>query len=174
MTMNAKTRQITKIKIDEKERVEIFVKETVIIAPDESSGASREVTNTYPIRAEYKPHKDFLEALLATRKFALDIAELTKEDKTKFVVNTIHIRGNMALQNSRVKFLLHLWAKRTGKNIPIQTGEVTMYGDEYEKTAEMTKALDKLIDEAWKYIRGKNGEEIQLALTFQEEETEEA
>lgn len=169
--MNAKTRQITSIEITAKEVVKIEVTETVMIAPEQEGGESREVENVYMIDGGYKPHKDLLEALLSCRKYALDLGEFSGEDRTQYTVAKVKIAGNMALQNSRVSFTLNKWVKRTGKAIKIEPGEVTMYGDEYKDATKMSKQIEKLMDEVTQYINGKNGDN-QLCLSFATEEAE--
>jgi hypothetical protein len=114
-----------------------------------------------------------LEALLACRKYALDIGEFNAENKTQYTVDSVEIKGRMDLQNSRVLFRLSKYVKRTSKMIPIDVGETIMYGDEYKDSTNMSKAIEKLIDEVWKYIGGKSAEGIQLSMIFTEgEETE--
>lgn len=174
MVTSAKSRQIVGVRIDSKERVYINVRETTIIAPKEDETSSKQKKVTYPIKAEYKPHTDFLNAMLSLRKFALELAEFEKEDKTKFIVDSFKIKGDMDLQNSRIEFFLSKWIKRSSKEQKIPTGEVQMYGNDYIEATKMTKAVEKVIEEAWKYIRGKNGEEIQLSFAFEEEEKEAA
>jgi hypothetical protein len=173
--MNAKSRQISLVKITNKERVEILVTETVIMAPDQEGGESREIENTYPMNMGYKPHKDFMEALLCCRPFALDLGEFSREDRAQYTVHSLKISGNMELENSRVSFILNKYVKRTGKNIKIAPGEAVMYGDGdgYKDAAKMAKAVEKVIEEAWKYINGKNGEK-QLCLAFNTAEEEPA
>jgi hypothetical protein len=176
MVTSAKNKQIIGVRIDHKEKVYLRVRETIIIAPKEGDdGGSKERKVTYPVESELKPHRDFLDALLQCRKFALDLAEFEKEDKTKFIVEGFKIKGDMSLQNSRVEFVLVKHVKRTGKGIKFPTGEVTMYGNDYHDSTKMTKAIEKVQEEALKYMRGKNDEEIQLSISFeQEEELEEA
>lgn len=169
--MNAKNKQISSIEITNKERVKIMITETVILAPEEADGESREIVNTFPINMGYKPHKEYMEALLSTRKYALDLGEFADENRTQYTVQSMKITGNMAMQNSRVSFVLNKFVKRTGKNIKIAVGECTMYGDEYKDTTKMTKAVEKVLDETWKYINGKNGEG-QICLSFASGEEE--
>ena len=170
--MNVKTQQISFIKINHKDQVEIIVSETVLIAPEKDGEASREVLNEYPVKCGYKPNKSFKDAFLSLRQYGLELGEFSSEDKTQYSVLSLEITGVMELQNSRAQITLSKWVKRTGKNIKIQPGEVMMYGDEYKNADKMTKAIEKVMDEAWKYIRGENAEGIQLSMLF--EETEEA
>lgn len=165
---HSKNRQIRSVKISAKEKVTIVVSETIIIAPEEESASSREITNIYTLEGEYKPHKDFMEAMLSTRKYALDISEFSEEGRTNFTVQEVNIKGDMSIQNARVEFTLSKWVKRTGKAITIKTGEVMLYGDEYKETKKMGAAMDKLIEETWAYLDGKNSENLQLAFQFKE------
>lgn len=164
--MHTSNKQITFVSIDHKERVHIIVGETVMISTEEEGAPAKEVFNQFPVLCQYKPHKDFMDALLSCRKYGLELIEMETESRTQFTVLSLKIKGNMAMQNARVEFTLSKYVKRSGKTLKLPCGEVTMYGDDYKKTAEMTKAVEKVLDEASKYMGGKNGESIALPFQF--------
>lgn len=171
--MNSRTKEISHLTIDAKERVTIKIKETVIVAPKENEEASRELVNKYTVKNEFKPRKEFLEDFLKLRKFALELAEFT-EDKTSFTVKTIEIKGSMAMQTARVQFVLNKYVKRTGMNIEIKTPETVLFGDDYKNSKELVKAIEVVIERAEGYMNGENGEDLQLAFDFTTTEPEEA
>lgn len=166
--MDNKTHTLKKIKIDSKENVELIFEERVTVAPEGDEEASREIRNVYVATCQHKPHKDLLEAVLGLRKYALEICEFPSDAPTRnqFTVASMVISGDMELQNSRVMFSLSKWIKSRGKTVNIATPQTMMFGDEYAKAAEMTKQIEKVIQEAWLYLSGKNGEKIQLAFNF--------
>lgn len=137
----------------------------------------------YPIESEIPPHKDFLDALKALRKPALQLGEIVVEESTHVTYNvlTVKITGDMEMQQSRCEMVLGHKVKRTDKIIPIPTGEYVMYGDsDFEGAAATTKKLEKLKEEAWAYcFDGKFGtpesadpNQLPLALFYRNEKAE--
>lgn len=172
MTMTSKTRQLRKIAIDEAGNVHIVIEERVIIAPPEGEEESKEKILRYTVQGDYAPHNDLKDALLKCRKYALDLHEFPDDTKYRSSISVlaINISGDMDLQNSRVIFELGKYVKRAEKVVKIgKTHQNTMYGTEYEKEKEMTKAIEAVVAEVWEYLDGKNGENVQLSLQFEGE-----
>lgn len=175
-TTSAPSLQVTKIKIDQKERVTIEADERIIVSPNGSDGeASQERINKHRIVSEFAPDPDFMKKFQATKRFAIQLAEFNHKDiplVNQMTIGEIRIAGEMEKENSRVEFVLMKWIKRTGKGTPIKTGQAVMYGEkgkmDIPQTVEMTAAIDAVIHEVWEYINGKNGAgtKIQLAFAF--------
>jgi hypothetical protein len=170
--------QITKVIIDNKDVVTIEADERVIVAPMGDEENSQERTNFHSVTSSFPPHEDFIKAFrLGLRRFAMSMAEFNKKDiplVNQMTVGEMRIAGEQEKKNSRVEFVLMKWIKRTGKGVPIRTGQAVMYGQdgqEIPETQQMTEAIDLVIAEALKYMDGKNGHNLQLRFPFQMKKT---
>lgn len=161
-----RTTQINKITIDAKGNVRLTLTEIIIVPPKEADGESSQRTNRYVAECEHKPHEDFANALLGLRKYALEICEAPKEEsRTKYSITTVVISGDMAAENSRVMFSMSKKLK-TGKVLNMSTPQVMMYGEEFANAKDMTKQIQKVIEEAFAYLGGKNADDLQLSFSF--------
>jgi hypothetical protein len=170
------TLQITKIKISDKDIVTIEATETIDVHPGgDAEAPSQQHTNFHSITSSFPPSKEFLEAFQKLKRYAMPLVEFSRKDiplVNSMTVGEMRIAGEQHLENSRVEFVLMKWVKRTGKGVPIRTGQAVMYGEkgksDIPETVEMTKQIDAVIAEGWEYIGGKNGAgaKIQLAFAF--------
>jgi hypothetical protein len=169
MSMSTKSRQLRKIKIDAKGNVEIKFEERVLIAPEGKEEDSREKTLMYSVEGDQQPHEDLRSAMTKLRKYALEICEFPDDAATRnqFSITSVVISGSMDKQDSRVMFSMGKYVKRSNKVVNIATPQTMMYGEEYAKAAEMTKQINEVVNEVWKYLDGKNADKVQLAFAFE-------
>ncbi len=168
LAMSTKTRHLRRIKLDTKSNVEIIFEERVIIAPGEKEEDSREKGGLYIFKGDQKPHDDLVQAMTKLRKFALESVEMPEDTKLRnqFSVVMVDIAGDMDLQNSRVKFLLSKYVKRSNANVTFgPLPQIKMYGDEFHQAKEMTKGIEELAVEVWAYMEGKNADKVKLAFS---------
>ena len=112
----------------------------------------------HTIDAPYRPHKDFVSAMKGLKKHAIAICEMP--GMSDFDVVKVSIDGDILLKQSRVVMTVSKHVKSTDKEIKFKTPQVTMYGEsEYSGAEAMSKVINEVIDEAWKYIDGKYSEE---------------
>lgn len=164
-------RQIRKIAIDADGNVKIgFVEiltSTEEMEPGQDDAVSKAFTNKYTVESPLKPHKDLLDAMKKLRKHALDICEMIFDTKavTFYTVSAIDIAGDVLMKQSRVIMTVSKEVRSTGKMIHFRTPQCTMYGEsEYSKAEEMSKLIEEVISEAFKYLEGKGESEAQLPL----------
>lgn len=109
---------------------------------------------SHTVDAPYRPHKDFIEAIRGLKKHVLAICEMP--GLSDFSVCKLNIDGDVLLRQSRVVMTVSKHVKSTDKEIKFKTPQVTMYGEsEYAGAEAMSKVINEVIDEAWKYIDGK-------------------
>lgn len=173
-------KQLTKIKIDltGKVKVTLHFREIVQNQIEASQAQGDEgfeekdmdiLSPQYIVKSPYTPHKDLLDEMKKLRKYALEICEMEQGAKTKeltdYNVSAVKITGDVSLQQSRVVMTVTKEVQRTGKLIEFDCPQVTMYGEsEYERAGEMSKLIERVIEEAWQYVGGKYQDEGQLAL----------
>jgi len=133
--MNKVERQITGIKIDAEENVEISFSEIVPL-PEKGNGTEEEeddepgvLTNEYTGKFAPKPHKDFTDAMKNLRKLALDVCEMEVGSVVDYNVSGIKISGDLLKRQSRVVLTVSKYVKRTDKVISWKTPQITMYGE---------------------------------------------
>lgn len=168
-------KQLTKIKIDltGKNKVTLHFRELVEgLLPgngEESEEDASIVSPQYIVKSPYAPHPDLLNEMKKLRKFALEICEMEIGSKTKelsdYNVSAVKISGDVSLKQSRAVLTVTKEVQRTGKVIEFDTPQVTMYGEsDFERAAELSDQIERVIDQAWLYVGGKYQEEGQLAL----------
>lgn len=150
----------------------------VNVLSDSKNGTEEEeeqiISPEYTAKSPHAPHKDFLDAMKKLRKYALESSEMTVDSKEmpQWNVSEIKIAGDMDMQNSRVQFVMSKLVKRINKYIKVgPTPQVSMYPEKddalrYHNAEAMTKEIEKVIDEAFKYLSGKyaDDEDSQLPL----------
>lgn len=115
-----------------------------------------------------QPHKDLTDSMKKLRKLALEALEINlaeAKDAYTFDVIGISIAGNVSMKKSRLKIKLGKNIKLTGKQCPIETGQITMYPDQEEKVKfpnadKISPIIEDIIEEVWEYLKGtKTGDE---------------
>lgn len=140
-----------------------------------------DANHEYTVKGKHRPHKDFVDSMKSLRKFALELYEVEIES-TKIAswnVFEIAIAGDVFLKKSRATFILAHLIKATGKYAETKLSQVTMYPekdetDRYHNAEKMSKAIEKCIEEAFKYLNGKYEEDDpdQLPLFSHDEKLE--
>lgn len=118
----------------------------------------------------YMPHKDFVNCMKSLRKLALEICEITLDDKSKELsswgVREIKFAGNYENKQARVILMLTHHVKATNKIIKFASPQITLHPKDEDKVKfpqapKLAEAIDEIVEEAWSYINGKYGEDLE-------------
>lgn len=165
-------KQITSVKIeDDLNGVKIGFGYSTMVE-NEDSGDNNFSPIDHGIKAQLRPHKDFVDAMKSLRKYGLEICEMTVDSKEikDWSVLGFKIVGDMTLHKSRVVLEMAKKVQRTNKIIKFRTPQVTMFPEKedterYAEAEKLTRLIEQVITEAWAYLNGKfEDQEIQLKL----------
>lgn len=148
--------------------------------PREGEEESTVIDTTYTARSKHRPHQDFVNAMKKLLPHALASGEINLADKTpakNYSVNSISIDGDILMDQARVTMTILHTVERTGKVMQLGPVPQVTLSDEsdYKEWQALQKLVNKVIDEAWKYLKDKHeGDRIQLAFSFPDPKQEEA
>lgn len=141
--------------------IKVVFEDMVIIPSLDGISENTFKKKTFSCESDIIPHKDLLSKLKKLRNHALELFEVEFADddtkaKAAYHVWKIKIAGDIVLQQSRIQMTLGKKIERTGKVIPIDIGQVTMYGGDdqanyYPRNEEMSEIIEDLIGEVWLY-----------------------
>jgi len=125
------------------------------------------ISSNFKCRSNAKPHKDLFNAFQKLKKHAANICELSvfNNDKKSEAANVVtSVRLMEDIDSSRVMISMNKYIK-SGKCYSVTTPLIDLGKDEYEHMNELTSDIEKLKEEAEKFVKGKNGNQ-QIELDF--------
>lgn len=130
-------------------------------------------SDDYSVNFHDNPLPSFLKSLDALVPHVCTLCELPAKDEAKIVATGITVRENG--DNSLALIVAKKKIKKGKRVFNIATPLLSMYPDENDKTVDCmdeaeAKAIDKVVQEATKYVRNGPGDRAQGQIDFRDEE----
>lgn len=152
-------RSVTGVLITPQGKVKLKIVETITAPPKDPLGESTTTTRKHTSIFDDAPHQDLLSAMKNMREDGMmlnDDDPRETENRKKYTVVGLDIRGNMEMKQARAVLTLGKFIKRTNKINTTKLSEVTLYGQsEYEHAERLAQRVEKAIDEATQFMYGK-------------------
>lgn len=152
-------RVVRGITVTSKGKIKLKIVETITTPPADPLGESDTTTRQHVSLFDDKPHKDLLDALKNLREDGMilnDDDPTNTEQRKKYTVVGLDIRGSIELKQARVVMTLGKFIKRTEKINTTKLSEVTLYGQsEYENAGRLAQRVEHALDEATEFMYGK-------------------
>lgn len=162
------TMSFSKIKINDKKTVINYIKHVVLPNEIEDQRGVRNVI--IPMESEVKPSRDFVMAFQKLKEYAIPYLELSifnkkieQEILDKHIVTGLSIMEDTDTVKIIISMTRYLKNKKAHN---INTPLIDLENDDFTEIEDLRECFWTVIDEAKKYLKGKNGEE-QLKLQFE-------
>jgi hypothetical protein len=137
--------------------------------PPKGGDESYKRRSGYPIWSTFQPHIDFEQAMRGLLTYALEALEMDLSgSKIDYTVCGLDISGDLFMNQARVTMTIAKRVNRSEKIVKFaKTPEITLSdGSKYPQWKDLQKAVEKVIAEAWEYLKGKHRDD-HTPLTFQ-------
>lgn len=127
----------------------------------------------HPIKANYPPHQDLVDAMKMLRKPVIDICGFTGEFKNfqLYTVTGISLAGMDDDETASVIITASKKVERSGQAFTLNTPSTTLSNEaKYADCAKLDEYCVAIRDQAYLYLEGKHAEVPQLTLKFEDGE----
>jgi hypothetical protein len=124
----------------------------------------------YGSQTTHPPHDDFKNAVNALTQHGLDYMEMNiaKHDLDQYCVSGVQIQGDITLNKAQVKLILNKVVHRAEAVVAWTTPQIMLNEkSKYLYWKDLKQKIEKVIEEAWAYVGGKQMVENGTPLAFQ-------